>query len=41
MSSIEGKPFSTFTFEFEVFANAATSIMEYQEEQAIMKTLKS
>ena len=41
MSSIEGKPISTFTFEFEVSANEATSIMRYQEEQTIMKTLKN
>ena len=41
MSSIEGKPISTFTFEFEVFANAATSITRYQEEQTVMKTLKN
>ena len=41
MSSIEGKPISTFTFEFEVSANAATSITRYQEEQTIMKTPKN
>ena len=52
MSSIEGKPISTFTFGFKVSANAATSIMrsfpppfhDYfynQEEQTIMKTLKN
>ena len=41
MSSIEGKPISTFTFGFEVSANAATSITRYEEEQAIMKTPKN
>ena len=41
MSSIEGKPTSTFTFGFEVSANAATSIMRYQEEQTMVKTLKN
>ena len=41
MSSIEGKPISILTFEFEVSANAATSITRYQEEQTIMKTLKN
>ena len=41
MSSIEGKPISSFTFEFEVSANAATSITRYQEEQTVMKTLKN
>ena len=41
MSSIEGKPISTFTFGFEVFASAVTSITSYQEEQTIMKTLKN
>ena len=41
MSSIEGKPISTFTFEFEVSANAATSITRFQEEQTIMNTLKN
>ena len=41
MSSIEGKPISTFTFKFEVSANAATSITRYQDEQTIMKTLKN
>ena len=41
MSSIEGKPISTFTFEFEVSENAVTSIMRYQEEQTMVKTLKT
>ena len=41
MSNIEGKPISTYTFEFEVSANAVTSITRYQEEQTIMKTLKN
>ena len=41
MGSIEGKPISTFTFEFEVSANAAISITRYQEEQTIMKTPKN
>ena len=41
MSSIEGKPISTFTFEFEVSTNTVTSITRYQEEQTIMKTLKN
>ena len=41
MSSIEGKPISTYIFEFEVSANAVTSITRYQEEQTIMKTLKT
>ena len=39
MSSIEGKPISTFTFGFEVSANAVTSITRYQEEQTMVKTL--
>ena len=39
MSSIEGKPISTFTFGFEVSANAVTS--RYQEEQTMMKTPKN
>ena len=41
MSNIEGKPISTYTFEFEVSVNAVTSITRYQEEQTIMKTLKN
>ena len=41
MSSIEGKPISTFTFGFEVSANAVTSITRYQEEQTMVKTLKT
>ena len=41
MSSIEGKPISILTIGFEVFANAVTSITRYQEEQTIMKTLKT
>ena len=41
MSSIEGKPISTFTFGFEVSANAVTSITRYQEEQTMVKTLKN
>ena len=41
MSNIEGKPISTYIFEFEVSANAATPITRYQEEQTIMKTLKN
>ena len=41
MSSIEGKPIPTLTFEFEVSANAVTSITRYQEEQTIMKTPKN
>ena len=41
MSNIEGKPISTYTFEFEVSANAVTSMTRYQEEQTIMKTLKN
>ena len=41
MSSIEGKPISTFTIGFEVSVNAVTSITRYQEEQTIMKTLKT
>ena len=41
MSGIEGKPISTFTFGFEVSANAVTSITSYQEEQTMVKTLKN
>ena len=41
MSSIEGKPISILTIGFEISANAATSIMRYQEEQTIMKTPKN
>ena len=41
MSSIEEKPISTFTFGFEVSANAVTSITRYQEEQTMVKTLKN
>ena len=41
MSSIEGKPISILTIGFEISANAATSIMRYQDEQTIMKTPKN